>query len=661
MSFEELKAQIQILKKQKVVEPIDEVIKTVQEAIDTQHPLAVINEKKGFDDIPRAVVIENILKSIQTNFNHYRQQDKRHQDWRATSLFNGSGSGKTYLSINLHELVDDYLQRNPTQFAEIKEALSSSCVLRVFHKQFNGSQMPADETDYDFFLLLTIASQLLHSKQEKDQPIKTVNQQHLRDIINKKNLRSLFKDKTLVFSAVKKVQGLNQDDKLWIYFGHDEMHEFTSLIELRKVQESQIDKKETKIYEYLFAALELAAPLSMRTISTFICNTFSGTFPLESTQLLVTTQYSFDNIPLTPMKPSDGILALKKKYPNCEALSSELFCRFFELCGNIPRVWVIVGEIVKDYKSFGQKEMLLLLDATRKEIEKAYKLLATFVTGFDYTLFVMIQRWNLVDVSTRQEILNLKKHVYQLLFNGCLFSDAEGQLFVPIIFLHEVARHRSYASPEHAIFVNYMIDAIKGNFDAISFKKFILYLFALRQQLFLRFKWTRPSIRDFFPGADMTDTTAIDVLDLGTIPVRIEMVHHSAITDLQQVSLHRGTSEVIIDTTNPEFSWAIHVGYQDSHQDAFILVPKNFLMLFEIKFIIEQKTLEGKTTSSIQHEINMMNKSPLRKGFGYPIYNVYFTNAKVSEKVLLDGNILVSQSEWHDALSSVFVFLRDYL
>jgi hypothetical protein len=184
--------------------------------------------------------------------------------------------------------------------------------------------MPADETDYDFFLLLTIASQLLHSKQEKDQPIKTVNQQHLRDIINKKNLRSLFKDKTLVFSAVKKVQGLNQDDKLWIYFGHDEMHEFTSLIELQKMQGSQIDKKETRIYKYFFAALELAASLQMSNISTFICNIFSGTFPLESTQLLVPTQYKFDDIPFTPMKPSDDSSTEKK----ISQLRSSLFSCF---------------------------------------------------------------------------------------------------------------------------------------------------------------------------------------------------------------------------------------------------------------------------------------------------------------------------------------------
>lgn len=196
----------------------------------------------------------------------------------------------------------------------------------------------------------------------------------------------------------------------------------------------------------------------------------------------------------------------------------------------------------------------------------------------------MVQRWDLAKLGSCGNS-DLQRNIKELLFDGFLFLDSSSRFFIPILFLYEGALRRS-SSPEWYIFVQYTLKALAGEFTSVDFEHFVVYLYALKQHLFLRMKIRRPEVKEFFCGAYFgDDATANQMMDLGTVEVSLNYYHHPSIARLDSVLLRRGGAELRTNLTENNTAWAIHVGHRDAHQDGFLLMNNaNLLVLFEMKF-----------------------------------------------------------------------------
>jgi hypothetical protein len=227
---------------------------------------------------------------------------------------------------------------------------------------------------------------------------------------------------------VTRVQCPNNEE-LWIIFSHDEFQRLTDVKQLNQLRDGSISRKSMQIYNHLVAAMELSTH-DTNSSPIFIFNLFSGTFPLGATTLLAPFMYQLNEISLPPMPPSDGLKALRRQYPDCPILNPDhldypSFQKFFQLCGKIPRIWVTVGEVIKDYKTFTHQEMLELLSKT-VSLSKSSYLIDSYFTPLSLTqaLFVMIQKYDL-DAALRSQIKGLKEGIQTLLYNGSIFLDSK--------------------------------------------------------------------------------------------------------------------------------------------------------------------------------------------------------------------------------------------
>jgi len=192
-------------------------------------PTETVMEEKDLGDIRRDTVVKKLIDALWESHELWVSGGPDHNGRVAAGIFNGSGTGKTYLSINFVDMLQDYLLRYPSQFEGLRKRLDRVRCLRVYHKQYHGRQMPDDEKDYKFFLSCTLAGQLAHTKQTANR-IESVDIRKLIRTIDQNGLRALFQDVDLVMAAIKEVQGSCNNDNvedIWIFFSHDMLQEFT--------------------------------------------------------------------------------------------------------------------------------------------------------------------------------------------------------------------------------------------------------------------------------------------------------------------------------------------------------------------------------------------------------------------------------------------------
>jgi len=382
-------------------------------------------------------------------------------------------------------------------------------------------------------------------------------------------------------------------------------------------------RRDSRIYNYVCAVMELNT-----NSRPFVFNLFTGTLPpLEIASLLATSPTSCElrEIPLDPLDPEDGIEALRALYPECcHILDNKLFRRFFQLLGNIPRVWVAVGEIVRSYCSsfssaFDQKEMKKLWKQVCERVTREFKIFAYLgdSESFSRALFVIMQKWNNTEKLESCGSEGLKQCIRGLLFDGFLFTDSIGCFFLPTLFLCEVARYRGCSSPEYNLFVDSVWKAVAGTFiPSVDFERVIIRLFSLKQHLFLKMGFDTPEVGEFFQGAYFGDhpTVGREKMELGMTPVLLANYHRNdPITSLDYVLLRRGIGEVGFDLTETGTAWAIHLSQAGMYEDGFLLMNDGRLLVsFQVNYLETGAHNEVALTLVLKYLLIDMNRNRLR-------------------------------------------------